>query len=70
MGTHQIHKKYINPAFTVAHSKELAPTIFSTAVRMVHAIERTRQAQGPTVPVALHDFIARASLDSIGIAGK
>ncbi|KAH8169119.1 cytochrome p450 domain-containing protein [Sarocladium implicatum] len=65
----KIHKKYIGPAFTVPHAKELAPTIFSTAVRLVHAIERKRQAQGPGVPIPLHDFAARASLDSIGIAG-
>lgn len=63
------HKKALMPAFTVPYTRSLAPTFFQTAVRMVHAMEKELRAN-PMAPIPLHEFINRATLDNVGIAGN
>ncbi|KAM7219424.1 Cytochrome P450 [Rhypophila decipiens] len=67
---YKLHRRQLAGAFSVPHTKSLAPEFFRQARRMIQIIERDYlQDNNSEAAVPLHDYVYRTTLDNIGFAG-
>jgi len=70
----QRQRRQLLPAFAYRHIKELYPIFWSKSAELVQALsgllsDATSSSPGPSVTVEISQWITRATLDIIGIAG-
>ena len=66
---HKHQRKAFMPAFNFRQIKELYPIFWAKSREMVHGIEAQLAAQSPSLAVDVSQWISRATLDIIGLAG-
>lgn len=68
---HKRQRKLLMPAFQYRHVKNLYPVFWSKSLEMVNALSKTisesKEEGGPIVSIS--DWVSRATLDIIGVAG-
>ncbi|KAI2845830.1 hypothetical protein CBS12448_4191 [Aspergillus niger] len=64
----KIHRKNMMPAFTVPHVRELTSIFWTKAKEMVHCMSTELRAD-PLAPINFREYVSRATLDNIGLAG-
>ncbi|KAI4865035.1 cytochrome P450 [Hypoxylon rubiginosum] len=64
----KLHRKNMLPAFAVPHIKQLTHIFWDKALEMVGCIEDELKSN-PQAVIELREYVSRATLDNIGLAG-
>lgn len=66
---HMRQRKALSPAFSTSAVRDLTPTFFSKALLLTRLLIYETRSQGPAAPVEMLEWLNRATLDIIALAG-
>lgn len=66
---HVRQRKALSPAFSTSAVRELVPVFFSKALLLTRLLASEAQRRGPAAPIEILEWLNRATLDIIALAG-